>query len=598
MEDNKKQIVLPRILTVNELAEVLHVPVTRVIKQLLSNGMLASINDNIDYDTAAVIAFDLGFEATPDQSDKSTNELDVAEVKHNAAKSANAVDRAPVVTILGHVDHGKTSLLDYIRKTRVVEGESGGITQHMGAYQVEYKGRKVTFLDTPGHEAFSTIRAQGTKVTDVAVVVVAAEEGIKPQTIEAIDLARAANVPLVVAMTKIDKPESNPLRVKQELAAHNIITEEWGGKDVVVGVSSKTGEGIDDLLELILLTADLQELKADAEGLATGVMIEAKHDPKVGYTGTILVQNGKLKIGDPFVLGTNFGKVKSMEDHTGKRIKEAGPSTPVKISGFTGTPQAGEVLQVATTDKEAREMALDRAKKATSRRIAVSDSDLSRLTAKIRAAHSTSLNIVLKSDVQGSLEAIKNQLGKIKTDKGSIVIVSEGLGNIAESDILAAAGEKAFVIGFKVTPSASAVQMAKKDDVKILTYDIIYELTDDLTKILLDSIEPDKVEVAMGKANVLKVFKDDRNEKILGMKVVSGEVAVGNTVRFSRGEEFLGEGTVKLIKHLTNEVKTAAAGTEYGFLIATTIKGIQSDDVAEFVRIDTRKASLVSDSNG
>lgn len=598
MEDNKKQIVLPRILTVNELAEILHVPVTRVIKQLLSNGMLASINDNIDYDTAAVIAFDLGYEATPDQTDKSTSELDISEVKHNAAKSANAVDRAPVVTILGHVDHGKTSLLDYIRKTRVVEGESGGITQHMGAYQVDYKGRKVTFLDTPGHEAFSTIRAQGTKVTDVAVVVVAAEEGIKPQTIEAIDLARAANVPLVVAMTKIDKPEANPLRVKQELAAHNIITEEWGGKDVVVGVSSKTGEGIDDLLELILLTADLQELKADADGLATGVMIEAKHDPKVGYTGTILVQNGKLKIGDPFVLGTNFGKVKSMEDHTGKRIKEAGPSTPVKISGFTGTPQAGEVLQVAETDRGAREMALDRAKKATSRRIAVSDSDLSRLTAKIRAAHSTSLNIVLKSDVQGSLEAIKNQLGKIKTDKGSIVIVSEGLGNIAESDILAAAGEKAFVIGFKVTPSASAVQMAKKDDVKILTYDIIYELTDDLTKILLDSIEPDKVEVVMGKANVLKVFKDDRNEKILGMKVVSGEVAVGNTVRFTRGEEFLGEGTVKLIKHLTNEVKTAAAGTEYGFLISTSVKGIQPDDVAEFVRIDTRKASLVSESNG
>lgn len=591
--EEKKEITLPAILTVNELANVLSVPVTRVIKQLLSNGILASINDNVDFETAAVIAFDLGYEAKADDAPAPV-EVDAAEVKAQAAASENAAPRAPIVTILGHVDHGKTSLLDYIRKTKVVEGESGGITQHMGAYQVEHKGRLITFLDTPGHEAFSAIRAQGTRVTDVAVLVVAAEEGIKPQTIEAIDLARAANVPFVVAVTKIDKPEANMMRVKQELAAQNIVTEEWGGKDVVVGVSAKTGEGIDELLELIVLTADLQELKADPDGVATGVVIEAKHDAKVGYTATLLVQNGKLKVGDPFVLGTNFGKVRSMEDHMGKRLKEAGPATPVRLVGFTGTPQAGEVLQAVESDKEARDLALAKSKKATARRMEVSSSDLSKLTAQIKAAHSSNLSIVLKSDVQGSLEAIKNQLAKIKTDKGAIRIVSEGLGNISESDILAAAGERAFVIGFKVTPSASAVTMAKKDDVKILTYDIIYELTDDLAKILLDSIQPDKVEVAQGKANVLKIFKDDRHEKIIGMKVVSGEVSPGNVVRFFRDGEQVAEGTVKLIRHLMNEVKQASAGTEYGFLITTNDKGIAEEDTAEFVRIDTRRASLLS----
>ncbi|MEZ4210560.1 MAG: translation initiation factor IF-2 [Patescibacteria group bacterium] len=442
MNEEKKTIQLPSIMTVKDLADSLKVPVTQVIKQLLSNGILASINDNVDFETAAVVAYDLGYEAQADASVEKDKEDEIEAVKAAAVASKNAVERAPIVTIMGHVDHGKTSLLDYIRKSRVAAGESGGITQHMGAYQAEHNGRLITFLDTPGHEAFSAIRAQGARVTDVVVIVVAADEGIKPQTIEAIELTRAANVPFVVAVTKIDKPEANMQRVKQELAAQNIITEEWGGKDVLVGVSSVSGQGVDDLLEMILLTADLQELKADAEGLATGIMIEVKHDPKVGNTGTLLIQNGLLKVGDPFVLGLNFGKIRSMEDYHGKRLKEAGPSTPVKIAGFTGNPQAGEILQVTESDKAARDLAASKAKRATSRRIAVSDSDLSRLTAQIKAAHSSNLNIILKADVQGSLEAIKNQLAKIKTDKGAIRIVSEGLGNITESDVLGAAGRR------------------------------------------------------------------------------------------------------------------------------------------------------------
>ncbi len=589
MED-KKKIILPRLMTVSELADSLGVPVTVVIKQLLGNGILATINDNIDFDTAAVLALDLGFEAQA-QDDGGDKLEETAANKLRLATEGGEL-RAPIVTVMGHVDHGKTSLLDYIRKTKVVDKESGGITQHMGAYQVKYNDRLITFLDTPGHEAFSAIRAQGARVTDVAVIVVAADEGIKPQTIEAIELARAANVPFVVAMTKMDKPEANVMKVKQELAAHNIVTEEWGGKDVVVGVSAKTGDGVDDLLELIALTADMQELRAQQEGMATAVVIESKHDPKVGSTATVLIQNGRLKVGDPFVLATGFGRVRSIEDFNGKRIKEAVPAQPVRIAGFGTPPQVGEVLEVTATDKEAKDLALSRAKRATTRKIAVSASDISKLTAQIKAAHSMNLNIVLKADVQGSLEAIKNQLAKIKTDKGAIRIVSEGLGNITETDVLAAAGEKAFIIGFKVTPGVPAISLAKKDDIKILTYDIIYELTDDLTQILLDSIAPDRVEMLQGKATVVKVFREERNEKIIGMKVVSGEAQLGNVIRFYRDGQLQGEGVVKLIKHLTNEVKQATAGNDFGFLIQTTLKPILPEDTAEFVRVDTRKVSL------
>jgi len=586
MNEEKKKIVLPAIMTVNELANSFGVPVTVIIKQLLSNGVLATINDNIDFETAAIVADDLDYEV-------SQNEEQTTDEVASTGKRVEAGElRPPVVTVMGHVDHGKTSLLDYIRKTKITEKESGGITQHIGAYQAEYKGKKITFLDTPGHEAFSAIRAQGAKVTDVVILVVAADEGIKPQTIEAIELARAANVPIVTAITKIDRPEANILRVEQELATHNIVTEKWGGKDIIIGVSAKTGEGIDELLDLVLLTADLQELKAEKNVSATGFVIETKHDPRVGYTATLLVQNGTLKIGDPFVVGIQAGKVKSMEDYLGRRVKEAGPSMPVRVTGFGVTPNAGEFFEVAMSEKQAHELAAKKSKQATARRISVSSSDLSRLTAQIRAAHASQIAVVLKADVQGSLEAIKNQLAKIRTDKGEIKIIAEGIGNISESDILAAEGERAIVVGFKVSVAPSAASTAKKDKIQILTYDIIYNLTDDLTKILLESIEPEKVETQAGKATVLKIFRDDRHEKIIGMKVVSGRMAVGNIVKFSRAGEEIGEGTVKLIKHLTEEVSEATPGNDFGFLIQTDAK-IQPDDTAEFIKVDYRKAKLI-----
>ena len=586
MTEEKKKIVLPELMTVNELAISFGVPVTVVIKQLLANGVLATINDNIDFETAAIIADDLGHEVS--RSDVPEGEKQTL----TTGKVTEGEPRPPVVTVMGHVDHGKTSLLDYIRKAKVVAKESGGITQHIGAYQAEYKGRKITFLDTPGHEAFAAIRAQGARVTDVVILVVAADEGIKPQTIEAIELARAANVPIVTAITKIDKPEANVARVEQELAAHNIITEKWSGKDVVVGVSAKTGEGIDELLDLVLLTADLQELKAQTQAPASGYVIETKHDPKVGYTATLLVQNGTLKVGDPFVVGVQAGKIKSMEDYNGKRVREAGPSMPVKATGFSTAPNAGEFFEVAESEKQARELVVRKSRQATARRISVTASGLSKLTAQIRAAHLSHIALVLKADMQGSLEAIKNQLSKIRTDKGEIKIIAEGIGNISESDVLGAEGERAVIVGFKVSVSPSAASMAKKDNIQILTYDVIYNLTDDLTKILLESIEPERVETQAGKATVLKIFREGKHEEIIGMKVLSGRITVGNIVKFTRAGEEVGEGVIKTIQHLTEEVSEATPGNDFGFLVQTSAK-IQPDDTAEFTKVDYRKAKLI-----
>ncbi|MDD5606217.1 MAG: translation initiation factor IF-2 [Patescibacteria group bacterium] len=584
--DEKKEILLPNILTVRELADAFGIPVTRVIQQLLKNGVLASMNDNIDYETAAVVADDLGFEVSQEKTDDAV-QVDVADNKIDV----DGEPRAPIVTVMGHVDHGKTSLLDYIRSAKVAEGESGGITQHIGAYQVDYKGRDITFLDTPGHEAFSTIRAQGTKVTDIVILIVAADEGIKPQTIEAIELIRASGVPFVTAITKVDKPEANVARVEQELAAHNIITPKWGGKDTIVGVSGKTGEGVDELLDLVLLTADLQDLKARKEGPALGVVIESKQDPKVGIEATVIVQQGLLKVGDPFVIGEHTGKVRSMEDDRGKRIKMAGPATPVRMTGFAHAPSVGEAVKVVASDKEAKQMALKAVKAGTVRKATVKTSDLSRLASQIKASHSNNISIVLKADVQGSLEAIKNQLAKIKTDKGSIQIIFEGLGNIAEHDVLAAAGKNAFVVGFRVNIGPSVASIAKRDDIKILTYDVIYELTDDLTKILLESIEPEKVEVEMGEAMVLKVFRDTKTEKIIGMKMVAGKARSGNEVSFWRDKQEVGKGVVNQIHHLADKVEAATAGDDFGFEMKTDAK-VQEGDKATFKRVEYRKVDL------
>lgn len=585
--DNQKPVIsIPLVVRVSELATLLNQPVTEVIRYLLKSGVLATINDSIDFDTASIVADDFGFSAVAASADMSEAEEE-AEQEEGEIK-----ERPPIVIVMGHVDHGKTSLLDYIRKTKVAEKESGGITQHIGSYQVEYKGKKITFLDTPGHEAFSAIRAQGTKVTDVVVLVVAADDGVKPQTIEAIDLAKAANVPMLVAVTKIDKPGANMEKVKQELSVQQILTESWGGKVPLAGVSSKTGEGVDDLLELIALTSEISELKANYGGRARGVIIEARRDPKLGQLATVIIKTGKFSIGDHFVAGGAYGKVKAMFDYNGKRIKDSFPSQPVSIVGFVGEPSVGAELVEMEGEKAARQRAAS-ISVASARRITVTRSDLDVLASQIRAQQVQNLNVVVKTDVQGSLQAIKDQLVKIRTDRGGgINLVGEGVGHIAESDILTAQGGNAFVVGFKVRILPGAVKMAEKDGIKILTYDVIYELTEDLKKLLLESTGLEKRETVEGAGKVLKVFFSTAKSKIVGCKVTKGMARKGQILKVYRDEKLIGEGPINKVQQVAQEVDEAKSGGDYGFAVNINAK-IKEGDRVEFVKVEYIKAKIV-----
>lgn len=582
--DNQSKVEIPAVVKVSDLARRLGQPVTEVIRLLLKNGVLATINDNVDFDTAAIVALDLGVEAILVAG---ATEGVVAE----DSETGEVKERAPIVTVMGHVDHGKTSLLDYIRKTKVTEKESGGITQHIGSYQVDYKEGKITFLDTPGHEAFSAIRAQGTKVTDVVVLVVAADEGVKPQTVEAIKLAQAAAVPIIVAVTKIDKPEANIERVKQQLGEHNVLTESWGGKVSLVGVSSQTGEGVDELLELISLTSEMAELSARYTGKAQGVVIEVARDVKIGQVATVIIRAGQLSIGDHFVVGGVYGKVKAMQDHGGRNIKEAGPSVPVRIVGFAGEPQVGEVLRAVDSDKTARSLAAQ-SRVSSVKQVAATQSTLEALSNQIRAQQVKDLSVVIKADVQGSLQAIKDQLEQIKTDRGgSIQVVGEGVGNISESDVLAAEGGGAFVVGFKVKVLPSAAKMAGKEGIKALTYDVIYELTEDLTKLLVESVGLQKVENVEAAGEVLKIFRSTSQKKIIGVKVKKGEAKKSYLFRVHREGELIGEGPIESIKHLADEVEAARSG-DFGFLVEIKPK-VKPGDRVEFVKVEHLKAKIV-----
>ncbi|MFH0912354.1 MAG: translation initiation factor IF-2 [Patescibacteria group bacterium] len=606
-QPDKLEVAVPPVVRVTELADMLNQPVTEVIHYLLKNGVLATLNDNIDFDTAAIVADDFGFKAKLDET-AAIEGQDVAEVAE-----ADLVTRAPIVTIMGHVDHGKTSLLDYIRKTKVAEKESGGITQHMGAYQVEVseeskvqkKGagrvtrqgqgdtvkRKITFLDTPGHEAFGSIRAQGTKVTDIVILVVAADEGVKPQTIEAIDLAKAAHVPMIVAVTKIDRPGANIEKVKQELSIQNILTEAWGGKVPLVGVSAKTGEGVDELLDLICLSVDLAELKAPVIGLAQGVIIEAQQDAKVGQLATVIVKSGTLKVGDIFVAGGAYGKVRALYDHTGRRINQAGPSTPVRVIGFMGTPQVGELLVVMNDEKSARQLAASR-KVAASRRLTGGKGDFGALIEQLKINQGGNLNIVIKADVQGSMRAIVGALSHLKTTRGNVInIISEGAGNISESDVLTAQGGGAFVVGFKVEILPGAAKMAKKDGIKMLTYEIIYTLTDDLGKLLVEAGGIERRETVEATGKVLKVFMTTAKSKIIGVKVEKGEAKKDYLLRVYRDDVVIGDGTIKNIKSVAEEVKSAAQG-DFGFMIDIGAK-VKEGDRVEFIKVSHIPAELV-----
>jgi translation initiation factor IF-2 len=556
---------------VKDLADMLKATPNEVIKVLISNRIFANINQVIEYDKAATVAKELGFEPSPVETTASTG-------TQNGTPSANEVMIArrddsgtvvipPVVTIMGHVDHGKTSLLDTIRKTKVAAGEAGGITQHIGAYQVEVNGKKITFLDTPGHEAFTAMRARGAQVTHIAIIVVAADDGVMPQTREAISHAQAAKVPIIIALNKIDKDNANPDHVKQQLAEMGILIEEYGGDIICVPVSARKGLGIDELLEYILLVAEIQDIKANPNRLATGVIIEARLEKNSGPTATVLVQQGTLKMGDNILVGAISGKVRAMFNDRGKRIQKAAPSTPVSIIGLPEVPQAGDQLEVTADEKTAKQRAQAEAEKRRSESTPLGQVSLDTLYTQMQEGKVKELNIVLKSDVQGSAEALKNALSRLSEENTKVRLIHEGIGNVNETDVHLAAASDAVVIGFNVKADGAAQRQAQKEGVDIRYYSVIYKLTDDIQAALTGMLEPTYHEVVEGHAEVLQTFKAGKTTVIAGCRVTDGRIARSSQARVMRKSEKVHEGKIDSIRRGKDDVREVATGYECGIVL-------------------------------
>ncbi len=566
---------LPQTMTVKELAEAINVPTGQVIKDLISRGMMVTINQTVDFATASEVAATFNVQVRQKAVDASEGVI-AAEIE----EEENLRERPPVVTILGHVDHGKTSLLDAIRETNVTAQEHGGITQHIGAYQVEKGGRKITFLDTPGHEAFTAMRARGASVTDIAVLVVAADDGVQPQTLEAISHARAAKVPLVVAINKIDKPDANPDRVKQQLADAGVLVHDWGGDVEAVAVSARRKTGIDDLLETILLVADLLELKANPSRPAVGTVIEAKLDKARGPVATVLIQNGSLNVGDYVAAGSVYGKVRAMQNDRGKRLKRAEPATPVEILGLNGVPQAGDRLHAAPSEQAARQFAQQHAQQraeeqqAPARPMALED--MFKEGAKVK-----DLNVVLKADVQGSLEPIKGSLERLSNDEIQVKVIHQGTGNVTESDVLLAQASNGIIVGFNVRVEPGAKRAAESANVDVRLYTIIYDVVDDVRKALQGMLEPKFVEVQEGRAEVRQIF--GKTAQVAGAMVLDGRITRGAIARVSRDGKLLGEGRIESLRRFKDDVREVERGFECGIVIAG-VANLQPGDLISTFR--------------
>ena len=557
-------------LTVRELAALMKVSPIDVIKELMNNGIMANINQQIDFDTASIVGNEMGFEVMPEK--KLEEEKPVVEEavpmreRFIASEDPRKLKpRPPVVAVLGHVDHGKTTLLDAIRETNVVAGEAGGITQHIGAYQVEIAGRKITFLDTPGHEAFTAMRARGAQVTDLVILVVAADDGVMPQTREAIEHARAAKVPIMVALNKVDKSNANLDRVKQELADQGLLLEGWGGDVICVPVSAKQRKGIEDLLENILLVTEVADLKANPNRHAQGSVIESEMDERRGVTVTLLVQNGTLHVGDIVVIGEKYGKIRAMFNDRGERVREAGPSTPVAILGFSVVPTAGESFEVTESEKTAREIVNKRAgvrrdSGAQVRRVITLDD----LYQRMQAGEVKELNLIIKADVQGSIEPVVKSLEELGDQGLKVRVLRQGTGNISESDIMLAVASSAIVVGFQVDIDTPGQRLADAEGVDVRRYDIIYKLIDDIDKALKGLLEPTYQDVVSGHAEVRTVFKISRKGNIAGSFVLNGQIARNALARVRRGGEVVYEGKVGSLKRFTEDVREVAAGYECG----------------------------------
>ena len=567
------QVELPPSITVKQLADVLRVEPTRVIKQLMRKGVMAGLNQAIDFDTASATAADFGYEV------KAAKERKALPSRQERRKGKGKLSvRPPVVTVMGHVDHGKTTLLDVIRKTNVTAREAGAITQHIGAYQALVDGRKITFLDTPGHEAFTAMRARGAQATDIVTLVVAADDGVMPQTVEAINHAKAAKVPIVVALNKIDRPDANPERVKQQLADLGLVIEEWGGDTVCVPISAKQGQGISDLLENLFLVADILELKADPNSAAEGVVIEAKLDKTKGPLATLLVQKGTLKRGDAVVAGSAWGKIKAMFDNSGKQVHKAEPSTPVEILGLNEVAKSGDLFVVLPDEREARSIA-EKQKYARPRPTL----SLSALSSQISDGHIKELNIVLKTDVEGSIEPIRTSIEKLGTEKTKARVIHAASGSIAESDVLLASASKGIIIGFNTPTSPGATQLADAEGVGSHNYDVIYKIIEDVDRTLKGMLEPTYAEVLSGRAEVRAVFPRSKLGRIAGVYVVEGRILRDAQARILRHSKVVYDSRVASLKRFKDDVSEVSAGLECGLGIEGTVD-FQIGDIIEFYR--------------
>jgi translation initiation factor IF-2 len=560
----KKTLKLREGATVKEFSELLGLKFTDVIKKFMELGYMPTINQPVDADAALLVAENFGI-----KMEIASVEEDINEEVELQEDAANLVPRAPVVTIMGHVDHGKTSLLDAIRETKVTETEAGGITQHIGAYKVNLKGKDIVFLDTPGHEAFTAMRARGAKVTDIVVLVVAADDSVMPQTIEAINHAKAANVPIVAAVNKIDKPGANVARVRTELSEKGVIAEEWGGQNIFVEVSAKKRIGIEHLLEMILLQSEVMELKANPTRKARGTIIEAKLDKGRGPVATLLVQSGTLKVGDALLSGAHVGKVRALIDDTGKRIQSAGPSTPVEVIGFSEVPAAGDIFSVTEDEKKARQIALARFQKQRSLEIAKAKKlTLDELYTKIKEGQIKELNIIIKGDVQGSVEAIKDAFENITHPEVKVRVIHTSVGGITESDVMLATASNAIIIGFNVRPEAKASQTAEKEGVDIRLYNVIYEAIEDVRKALEGLLEPTLKEKVLGRAEVRQLFPVSRLGTIAGSYVTDGYMSRAcDGIRVLRDNIVVYEGKMSTLKRFKDDVKEVQSGYECGIMI-------------------------------
>lgn len=586
-EETKPTVIsLPSSVTVKKLSELLHVPVAAVITELMKNGILATINEEIDFDTASIIAADLGFETLAAEEEMLEGSLTLEGLNkiilEEKTSGKNLSKRAPIVTILGHVDHGKTTLLDTIRKASVASGEAGGITQHISAYQAKKHKELITFIDTPGHEAFAAMRKRGLSIADIAILVVAADDGVRPQTKEVIEYLKEHKLPVIVAINKIDKPEAKPERVKQELAEHGILFEEWGGDTMCTEISAKGNINIDKLLDNILLVAEVEDFRADQKRDGFAVILESHLDPQKGPVATALVRTGTLKIGQDVIAGSAFGRIRRIEDFTGKSLLSAGPSVPATLYGFNTTPQTNDVVQVVGGKGLARlrskEALLKDTQKSKTGKIQSDDENIKKLA------------VVLKADVQGSLEAIEQILTTIQSDEVVLELISSGVGSITESDVRSAANAHALLIGFNSEPTSVAKRMAETSKVEIATYDIIYKLVEDIKERLASLLPPEIVRTDSGRLSVLAIFKTGKRDMIVGGRVSEGKMLRGSLIEVKRGDEIIGSGKMLNLQQNKQNADEVGQGNECGVVFEGNVKILAGDTLICYKEEEKRRS--------